>query len=269
MDEDGNVLNRYEYDAFGNFTLKEETVENRFGFAGEQYDPAANLYYLRARFYNPVIGRFIQEDTYYGDGLNLYTYCHNNPVGYVDPSGHTGNCPNKQAAIDYLRNSHEDWTDAQIEAEYQRIRHASRDDAAVARAIITGDTTGVANSDILRANMKLDGQVTPSYPNAAHHIVAASAPEAQFARDILAEYGINYNDACNGVFLPYARNEYVTSETMHVGSHKGEYYRYVNKYLQDGIKGIEEAGRTVTDVDIKRMLGEIRQGLLSGRVNLN
>ena len=72
-------------------------MENRFGFAGEQYDPVANLYYLRARFYNPVIGRFLQEDTYYGDGLNLYTYCHNNPVGYVDPSGHM--CQNKQSAL--------------------------------------------------------------------------------------------------------------------------------------------------------------------------
>ena len=35
-------------------------------------------YYLRARFYNPVIGRFTQEDTYYGDGLNLYQYCQAN-----------------------------------------------------------------------------------------------------------------------------------------------------------------------------------------------
>ncbi len=86
-DEEGNILNRYEYDAFGNFTLKEETIENRFAFTGEQYDPVSQLYYLRARFYSPAIARFIQEDTYYGDGLNLYAYCHNNPVGYVDPSG--------------------------------------------------------------------------------------------------------------------------------------------------------------------------------------
>ncbi len=87
-DEEGNVLNRYEYDAFGNFTVKEETIQNRFAFTGEQYDPITSQYYLRARFYNPVIGRFLNEDTYYGDGLNLYTYCHNNPVEYVDPSGH-------------------------------------------------------------------------------------------------------------------------------------------------------------------------------------
>ena len=51
-------------------------------------DPVTQQYYLRARFYNPVIGRFTQEDTYYGDGLNLYQYCQANPVGYVDPSGH-------------------------------------------------------------------------------------------------------------------------------------------------------------------------------------
>ena len=87
-DGEGNVLNRYGYDAFGNFTEKEETIPNRFCYTGEQYDPITSQYYLRARFYNPVIGRFLNEDTYYGDGVNLYAYCDNNPVNYVDPSGH-------------------------------------------------------------------------------------------------------------------------------------------------------------------------------------
>ena len=58
-------------------------------------DPVTQQYYLRARLYNPVIGRFTQEDTYYGDGLNLYQYCQANPVGYVDPSGH--NCGTTQS----------------------------------------------------------------------------------------------------------------------------------------------------------------------------
>ncbi len=87
-DEDGNICNQYEYDVFGRFTTKEETIQNRFCYTGEQYDPITSQYYLRARFYNPVIGRFLNEDTYYGDGLNLYAYCHNNPVNFVDPSGH-------------------------------------------------------------------------------------------------------------------------------------------------------------------------------------
>ena len=67
-------------------------------------DPVTQQYYLRARFYNPVIGRFTQEDTYYGDGLNLYQYCQANPVGYVDPSGH--NCETTQSRYNSNEEQH-------------------------------------------------------------------------------------------------------------------------------------------------------------------
>ena len=87
-DVQSRVLNHYEYDAFGNTIRCEEQVHNRFRYTGEQYDPLMGQYYLRARYYNPVIAGFTQEDTYYGDGLNLYTYCQNNPVLYHDPTGH-------------------------------------------------------------------------------------------------------------------------------------------------------------------------------------
>ncbi len=86
--EEERVLNEYSYDVFGNRTVLKETVDNLFGYTGQQYDGITGQYYLRARYYNPVIGRFIQEDTYYGDGLNLYAYCCNNPVMYYDPTGH-------------------------------------------------------------------------------------------------------------------------------------------------------------------------------------
>ena len=91
-EEDRRVRNCYGYDAFGNTEYAEETVRNRFRYTGQQYDSVTGQYYLRARYYNPVIGRFLQEDTYYGDGLNLYAYCRNNPVRYYDPSGHDA-CP--------------------------------------------------------------------------------------------------------------------------------------------------------------------------------
>ena len=82
------VLNHYEYDAFGNTVNCEEQVHNRFRYTGEQYDPLTGQYYLRVRYYNPVIARFTQEDTYYGDGLNIYTYCRNNLILNHDPTGH-------------------------------------------------------------------------------------------------------------------------------------------------------------------------------------
>ena len=66
----------------------QENIRNRIVYTGQQYDQETGQYYLRARYYNPVIGRFTQEDTYRGDGLNLYAYCGNNPVMYYDPSGY-------------------------------------------------------------------------------------------------------------------------------------------------------------------------------------
>ena len=104
LSEDAEILNHYSYDAFGNTIEKTEKVENRFCYNGEMLDPVTQQYYLRARFYNPVIGRFTQEDTYYGDGLNLYQYCQANPVGYVDPSGH--NCGTTQSRYNSNEEQH-------------------------------------------------------------------------------------------------------------------------------------------------------------------
>ena len=100
-DNNGTLTETYRYDAFGTLTsiqslnengvqVQAETAISRFLYASEQLDNTTGLYYLRARQYDTVLGCFTQEDTYLGDGRNLYVYVSNNPLKYVDPSGHDG-----------------------------------------------------------------------------------------------------------------------------------------------------------------------------------
>ena len=93
IDRSGNIAATYDYDAFGNILNETGTANNSIRYAGYQYDTESDLYYLNARYYDSKIARFITEDTYRGQAndplsLNLYTYCANNPIVYVDPSGH-------------------------------------------------------------------------------------------------------------------------------------------------------------------------------------
>lgn len=91
----GEVENRYEFDIWGNalLTLTQEQYANDIRYAGELYDTETGLYYQKARYYDPYVGRFINEDSFPGVdaeplSLNLYTYCENDPISYIDPSGH-------------------------------------------------------------------------------------------------------------------------------------------------------------------------------------
>ena len=120
-DETGTIKNQYRYDAFGAGLEVSEELPNRIRYTGQQYDEITEQYYLRARHYNPILGRFLQEDVYQGDGLNLYAYCRNNPVVYWDPSGYevTSNPRfNTQQDLELrikntpsLKNSYGEWAD--------------------------------------------------------------------------------------------------------------------------------------------------------------
>jgi len=101
-----NIRSQYKYDEFGNITSEtyydsngvettdeNEIIKSQILYAGYQYDEESKYYNLHARYYDPQTARFLQQDTYRGTiadplSLNLYTYCHNEPMMYYDPTGH-------------------------------------------------------------------------------------------------------------------------------------------------------------------------------------
>ena len=101
-DSPGNILEQYEYDAFGQAYFYDAAggatlvngqpgspFGNRFLFTGREWLSDLKLYDYRNRMYQPELGRFLQPDPKaFGAGdYNLYRYCHNDPVNYLDPFG--------------------------------------------------------------------------------------------------------------------------------------------------------------------------------------
>lgn len=92
-DENSEVTDRYDYDAYGVLTEKTGTTINPYLYAGEQYEQTTQLYYLRARYMEPAGGRFVSMDRYAGSifepvSLHKYLYGNGNPVMYRDPTGY-------------------------------------------------------------------------------------------------------------------------------------------------------------------------------------
>ncbi len=92
----GSIVESYVYDAYGNVTIRNgsgtviptSAYGNRFLFQGREYDYTTRLYNFRARWYDPETGRWLSNDPIgISGGLNLYAFCSNDPVNFVDPMG--------------------------------------------------------------------------------------------------------------------------------------------------------------------------------------
>jgi RHS repeat-associated protein len=95
-DANGNPVERVSYDTYGmpTFTdtagevVSKSTIGNTLLFHGRRYDAETNLYYFRARYYDPIMGSFLQTDPMgYEDSMNLYQGFNMNPVNLSDPLG--------------------------------------------------------------------------------------------------------------------------------------------------------------------------------------
>jgi RHS repeat-associated protein len=90
VDASGGLVSQYSYDPFGNTAVSGTTNSNAFQYTGRENE-GNGLYFYRARYYSPLLGRFINEDPIgLRGGLNPYSYVFNSPTNLTDPSG---NCP--------------------------------------------------------------------------------------------------------------------------------------------------------------------------------
>ncbi|MCP4624947.1 MAG: hypothetical protein GY850_15690, partial [bacterium] len=86
IDTAGDVVWEATYDSFGNVRITTAHIVNNLRFPGQYYDAETGLHYNLLRYYDPETGRYLRTDPF-GQGLNLYTYCFNNPNKYIDPWG--------------------------------------------------------------------------------------------------------------------------------------------------------------------------------------
>ncbi len=87
VDSSGTVQTTYSYDPFGSTNASGASNANEFQYTGRENE-GNGLYFYRARYYSPLLGRFISEDPLgFAGGINLYRYALNNPLLYRDPSG--------------------------------------------------------------------------------------------------------------------------------------------------------------------------------------
>jgi RHS repeat-associated protein len=97
VDSSGSVVESYQYDAWGNVLgvydssnqpINESSIGNRYLWQGREYSWKTGLYYFRARWYDPVTGRWLSNDPIgISGGLNQYVFCADDPVNCVDPTG--------------------------------------------------------------------------------------------------------------------------------------------------------------------------------------
>jgi len=101
-DPTGAIQTQYTFDPFGNTAQSGTSTTNSFAYTGRESD-GTGLYFYRARYYSPQLGRFISEDPVgFGGGINVYGYVGDSPTNAIDPTGLAPVNPQDMASLEGL-----------------------------------------------------------------------------------------------------------------------------------------------------------------------
>ena len=232
-DSQGIVKESYSYDPYGNLIQSPSSPSTHFLYTGRELDQETHLYYNRARYYDPSLGRFISPDPKgYEAGLNLYRYVHNNPLTYRDPQGmdeYWGGCGGYKGYFNSAKNA--------ISIAVSSAAHA------VASAV-SSFTTSFASA-ISYAASTLASAVS-SVVNAVTSALTSPPPPTQ-------EKTVNLYDPKTGNFdkvpLKDAPMETLPSEYEKSPQKNDSFVEWVKNFLNDSQK-IESAAKTAGNVAV-------------------
>ena len=235
VDAAGNLVVEYRYDAWGKLlsitgTLKTSLGRlNPFRYRGYVHDEESALYYLRSRYYNLVIGRFVNADVIqasYSSMLqyNLYCYCLNNPAIYADSEGRfallaIGFGMLIEAFVSAVVYTAAVVLTAVVATEVVDLVTDISNTRAREKELTEAQTTTVAKTETATNTNQKKKQAGEHL----HHIVAKADWRAAPARQVLDEYGIDvWNNPHNLVLVPADK---------HARLHTNVYFLHVNSRM--------------------------------------
>ena len=293
--EAGTVTDTLVTDSFGNETGRTGTTDNPYGFQGEEQD-ATGLYYLRARYMDPVTGMFTTMDTYGGSlsdpmSLHKYLFANSNPVMYSDPSGHMtvqkeGMVISLITVLASALESTISIISAFINSSYFIVTVIAII-AFVFTAIITSGILnmghiGISSTGEIIINQSLPNTITWDEIKAMieskadsisvareyrrdgewHHIVARTDYRAYGSRVILRESGFrSKNPSTNFANVDIVENLVYLRTAMHRRLHTTEYHQYVFNMLDLAYN--ENASEQINKTEVSITLNYIRGQLMS------
>lgn len=223
VDGEGNVLAQYSYDEWGDITGiygdEELAQANKLRYRSYYYDAETGFYYLQSRYYDAQTGRFLNADEKFVT-FNLFAYCSNDPVNYVDHTGHAAT-----AAITYIVIGVIFATFALMMAyilqdvfltlwlDYLKPEMDTLLTAVQATIMYPASQVATAIDEIRKKMTNVETYISdklkeyvacPSYAGNyhIHHIVAKDAPQAAVSRDIYNKSGYsNIDDPINLVSI--------------------------------------------------------------------